>query len=32
MAGGVQLVLTGGQFAYQRPEGVWIVPIGCLRE
>jgi hypothetical protein len=21
------MVLTGGQFAYQRPEGVWIVPI-----
>jgi hypothetical protein len=26
------MVLTGGQFAYQRPDGVWIVSIGCLRE
>ncbi len=26
------MVLTGGQYAYQRPEGVWIVPIGCLRD
>jgi predicted AAA+ superfamily ATPase len=25
------LVLTGGQFAYQRKDGVWIVPIGCLK-
>jgi len=25
------LVLTGGQFAYRRKDGVWIVPIGCLK-
>jgi hypothetical protein len=26
------MVLTGTQFAYQDPEsGVWIVPIGCLK-
>ena len=24
------MVLTGGQFAYQRTDGVWVVPIGCL--
>jgi len=25
------LVLTGGQFAYRRKDGVWIVPVGCLK-
>jgi hypothetical protein len=25
-------VLTGTQYAYQRGDGVYIVPIGCLRE
>jgi predicted AAA+ superfamily ATPase len=25
------LVLTGGQFAYRRKDGVWVVPIGCLK-
>ena len=25
------MVLTGGQFAYQREDGVLIVPIGCLK-
>jgi len=25
------LVLTGGQFAYRRKDGIWIVPIGCLK-
>jgi predicted AAA+ superfamily ATPase len=25
------LILTGGQFAYYRKDGVWIVPVGCLR-
>ena len=24
------MILTGGQFAYQRKDGVWVVPIGCL--
>lgn len=24
------MILTGGQFAYQRPDGVLVVPIGCL--
>ena len=26
------MVLTGGQFAYRRNDGVLVVPIGCLRE
>jgi predicted AAA+ superfamily ATPase len=26
------MILTGGQLAYQRKDGVWVVPIGCLRE
>jgi hypothetical protein len=25
------LVLTGGQFAYRRKDGVFIIPIGCLK-
>ena len=25
------MILTGGQHAYQRNDGVWVVPIGCLR-
>jgi len=25
------LVLTGGQYAYRRKDGVWVVPIGCLK-
>jgi hypothetical protein len=25
------MVLTGGQFAYRRKDGVFIVPIGCLK-
>lgn len=26
------MVLTGGQYAYRRPDGVYIVPIGCLKD
>jgi len=26
------MVLTGGQYAYRRNDGVWIVPIACLKE
>jgi predicted AAA+ superfamily ATPase len=26
------MILTGGQFAYQRNDGVWVVPLGCLKE
>ena len=26
------LVLTGGQYAYRRKEGVYVVPIGCLKD
>ena len=25
------MVLTGGQYAYRRDDGVYIVPIGCLK-
>lgn len=25
------MVLTGGSMAYRRPDGIWVVPIGCLR-
>jgi predicted AAA+ superfamily ATPase len=25
------MVLTGGQHAYLRKDGIWVVPIGCLR-
>jgi len=26
------LVLTATQYAYQRKDGVWVVPLGCLRD
>jgi predicted AAA+ superfamily ATPase len=26
------MVITGGQYAYQRKDGVLVVPIGCLRD
>lgn len=26
------MVLTGGEFAYRRPDGVFVVPLGCLRD
>ena len=26
------MVLTGGQLAYKRPDGVLVVPISCLRD
>lgn len=26
------MVLTGGEYAYRRSDGVWVVPIGCMRE
>ena len=26
------MVLTGGQYAVKRPDGVFVVPLGCLRE
>lgn len=26
------MILTGGQHAYRRNDGVWIVPIGCLKD
>lgn len=27
----LMIVLTGSQYAYRRPDGVYVVPIGCLR-
>lgn len=26
------MILTGGQYAYRRPDGVYIVPVGCLKD
>jgi predicted AAA+ superfamily ATPase len=26
------MIVTGGQYAYQRNDGIWVVPIGCLRD
>jgi hypothetical protein len=26
------MVLTGGQYAYRRKDGVLVVPIGCLKD
>lgn len=26
------MILTGGQYAYRRPDGVFIVPVGCLKD
>lgn len=26
------MVVYGGQHAYRRPDGVYVVPIGCLRD
>ncbi|MDD3701370.1 MAG: DUF4143 domain-containing protein [Bacteroidales bacterium] len=26
------MVITGGEYAYSRPDGVLVVPIGCLRD
>lgn len=25
------MVLTGGEYAYRREDGVFVVPIGCMR-
>lgn len=26
------MIITGGKYAYQRKDGVWVVPIGCLKD
>lgn len=26
------MVLSGGEYAYRRADGVWVVPIGCLKD
>ena len=28
----LMIVLTGGKMAYTRPDGVKIIPIGCLKD
>lgn len=28
----LMIVLTGGKMAYTRPDGVKVIPIGCLRD
>jgi hypothetical protein len=25
------MILTAGQLAYQRQDGVWVVPLACLK-
>ncbi len=25
------MILTGGLFAYRRKDGIWVIPIGCLK-
>jgi len=27
-----KMILTGGEFAYVRPDGIFVVPIGCLKD
>ncbi|MDE6007859.1 MAG: hypothetical protein K2G90_01475 [Muribaculaceae bacterium] len=26
------MVLTAGEYAYRRKDGVWVVPLGCLKD
>lgn len=26
------MVLTGGEYAYRRKDGVWVVPLGCMKD
>ena len=26
------IVLTGGEYAYRRPDGVYVIPVGCLKD
>lgn len=26
------MIITGGQLAYRRKDGIWVVPLGCLRD
>jgi hypothetical protein len=25
------MIITGGEFAYQRNDGIWVIPISCLK-
>ena len=26
------MILTAGEYGYKRPDGVYVIPIGCLRD
>ncbi len=26
------MIITGGQYAYRRKDGVWVVPLACLKD
>lgn len=26
------MIITGGQYAYRRSDGVWVVPLACLKD
>lgn len=28
----VLMIITGGEFAYKREDGILVVPIGCLKD
>ena len=28
----LKIVITGSQYGYKRPDGVLVIPIGCLRD
>ena len=28
----LKIVITGAQYGYARPDGVYVIPIGCLRD
>ena len=28
----LKIVITGTQYGYRRPDGVFVVPIGCLKD
>lgn len=28
----LMIVLTGGEMAYKREDGVYVIPLGCLRD
>ena len=28
----LKIVVTGTQYGYRRPDGVYVIPIGCLKD